>query len=192
MRTIEAFIAEYGKVEYWWHALDDPILGLCARRPDHTDPRIVFGKIALVNRAYRANVQMGTRNAEWKLAVAYVEGRLDETMSPLRGHPVLSESSLAPLLDAHQHLLDVTRAATGRVAESFCSKYLSFHFPQLAPLFDTLAEATAKQLPLATPPWVRAPNARYRAHCARVLQLVAPQTPGREPAAPPKKEQKNQ
>jgi hypothetical protein len=173
MKTVSELIAKYRQVEYWWHALDEPILELCSRYPEHTDPRIVFGKVALINRVYRANVQMGTRNAEWKVAVAFVEARLNPTMDTLRKHTDLAESSLPALLDAHQQLVEITLRATGRVTESFCSKYLSFHFPQLAPLFDTLAEKTAKRLPLTFPPSTRALNARYRDHCARILKLVA-------------------
>ncbi|MCE9637138.1 MAG: hypothetical protein K8T90_15645 [Planctomycetes bacterium] len=172
MKTIAEFIEAYRRVEYWWHALDEPILELCSRHPEHTDPRIVFGKIALVNRAYRANVQMGTRNAEWKLAEAFVVAGVDAALDPLRAHDRLTAEARPDLFTAHARLVAVARDATGRVTESFCSKYLSFHFPQTAPLFDGIAEQTAKRLPLADPGPITAPNARYRAHCHRVLELI--------------------
>lgn len=171
--TIDEFVVAYRGVEYWWHALDEPILGLCSRHSDHIDARIVFGKVALINRAYRANVQMGVSNAEWTLAEALVAARFDETLSPLKTLDRLDAAALPVLLDAHERLVSVAKQATRRVTESFCSKYLSFHFPRLAPLFDSRAEKTAKSLPLPRQAWSNAGNPRYRAHCGRVLDLIS-------------------
>ena len=172
MRTIDEFVAAYTEVKYWWHALDEPILALCSRHPGHTDAKIVFGKVALINRAYRANVQMGVSNAEWTLAEALVAVHVDESMSTLASLDRLDAEALPIVLDAHERLVAIAKDATRRVTESFCSKYLSFHFPRLAPMFDSRAEATAKRLPLSRQTWSRTRNPRYRAHCGRVLELI--------------------
>lgn len=175
MNCVDDFVSGYASAGLWWEALDRPILRACKEYPTHSDAREVFGKVALVNRAYRANLQMGVKDAEWKLAELLVNDNADKVISPLSCVSAFSRDTLETILAVHDDLVRLTYRVTNRVENSFCAKYLSFHFPEVVPLFDGYAYACSWRLMKERLPrglyrdrW----NVDYGYHCEAVLALV--------------------
>ena len=175
VNTIDDFKSTYREVTYWWEPLDRPILRACREMPDHTAVEDVFAKIALVNRTYRANLQMGTKRAEWKAAERFVQSGVDNRIAALRTAAPFSSTTLSLVLEAHENLVDILKPLTGRVENSFVAKYLSFHFPSVVPIFDRNAYATSWRLVGARIAGIPHPNwynTKYQYHCAALLILI--------------------
>ena len=144
MKTLADFLSAYKQVHadgYDFKIMDDTLFDLCRRFPGHTKglERQIVAKVGLVNRAYRANLQMGTEYAEWKLAQRLTTSDIDEHLSKLRSLSSFDEAAAPVVLQAHHSLVAVCKEVTGRWALSFASKYLSFHVPRVVPIFDSLS-----------------------------------------------------
>lgn len=174
--TLDEFVERYRAVDYWWEHLDRPILRACQEMPAHRNQREVFGKIALINRAYRANLQMGARDAEWNLARAMVEAKFDEFVRPIADSRCFDRGSLMTIMAAHEKFVRLAYGVTKRVENSFCAKYLSFHFPKVTPLFDSNAYGASWKLAkavLAVGLYQGNWNIHYGYHCEAVLHLLS-------------------
>lgn len=177
MSELEAFVTAYRTVEqagYSWEEMDRVILALCEKTPGHRSQREVMARVALVNRAYRAHLQMGDKDAEWTLAGRLVESEIDEQIEELRGIPTFNATTAPLVVAAHGALVALCKEATGRWALSFASKYLSFHAPMVVPLFDQKAHVEGKKLVqgLVNAPISGCAAMDYRWHAARVLYLA--------------------
>ena len=177
MNNPDKFLNAYKKVlsdRYNWEVLDETLFNLCKQHPDHTKPRVVLAKVALVNRAYRANLQMGASEAEWELAQRPVTSDIDGHLSELRSLSSFDEAAVPVVFRAHHHLVAVCKEATGRWALSFASKYLSFHAPHVVPIYDSYSYAEgwkyARDEVTSPLPGVAAED--YRWHTASVLALA--------------------
>jgi hypothetical protein len=180
------FLKEYQKHEcgiggedpqyYWWIPLDRPILTACRDHPAHSDHDYceVSAKVALVNRMYSAQLGRwksgGQYEAEDRVAQALCKSDIDEFIRPLRRHKRLTETVLPKLLKCHDRLVSIVRQGARNDALSFCSKYLSFHVPRVAPIIDSRAFRTARQI-LQDISSFRG-YGRYEQHCRRVLALI--------------------
>ena len=177
MKTLADFLSEYERVQtngYNWEVLDKTLFELCKQIPDHTDAKQIVAKVGLVNRAYRANLQMGTEDAEWKLAQHLKNSDIDEHLTKLRSLASFDESTAPVVLQAHHRLVKLCKEVTGRWALSFASKYLSFHVPRVVPIFDSYSYAEGWKYArgsVASPlPGKAAED--YRWHTASVLFLA--------------------
>lgn len=177
MKSIDDFIKAYEAAQYWWEPLDRPILAAFSAYPGHDDVGEVFAKIALVNRVYRANLQMGGKDSEWKVAERMVEQRekLNTMFVRLRSCERFCRDTLPCIMDAHEQLLPLAGSVTGRVENSFCSKYLSFHLPDSIPIFDRWAYRSSwklmkKRLPRGM--YSGKSNIDYGYHCEAVICLI--------------------
>ena len=177
MKTLADFLSEYERVQtngYNWEVLDKTLFELCKQIPDHTDAKQIVAKVGLVNRAYRANLQMGTQDAEWKLAQHLKNSDIDEHLTKLRSLASFDESTAPVVLQAHHRLVELCKEVTGRWALSFASKYLSFHVPRVVPIFDSYSYAEGWKYArgsVASPlPGKAAED--YRWHTASVLFLA--------------------
>jgi hypothetical protein len=144
--------------------------------PLHTVPDEVYAKIRLINRAYLANLHLGTKGAEWKVSERFVAGDADAVITPLRSLSEFSAESLPALLNAHERLLKMARQVTGKVHNSFISKYLHFHCSEVVPIFDNYAyDAIWK---LAHPPkseyarYGGRVNQEYGYYCGAMLKVT--------------------
>lgn len=177
MSDLQKFLDAYRKVVqdgYNWQVLDLVLLEMCGRTPRHTCPREVLAKVALVNRAYRANLQMGAEEAEWLLATRLVDSELDEHLNKLRSLTSFDAATAPVVLEAHRALVALCKEATGRWALSFASKYLSFHAPRVVPLFDQYAYKEGWKLVrgIVNEPLPGTGAEDYRWHAATVLYLA--------------------
>jgi hypothetical protein len=175
VRNTKGFINAYTKAEYWWEPLDRPILTACRMMPNHVANEEVFAKIALVNRVYRANLHLGTTNAEWKLAELLVRMKFDNTIAQLRKLKSFSNKTKASVIAAHEDFVKIAYKVTKRVENSFCAKYLSSHFPAVLPIFDSKSYATSWKLKggsLGKDLYDNNRNCDYGYHCEAILLLI--------------------
>jgi hypothetical protein len=157
--------------DHWWRVpFDRAITCACRTSPEHTDVCEVFTKVALINRMYGAHLGGDARDPEWNVAKEFVEGDADAVLALLRELPAFSAETLPIVVASQAGLVTLARRATGRNEESFCSKYASFHFPEVAPILDRYAEDFARRL---TDGLCAADGqGRYEQHCRRVLYLA--------------------
>src|SRR4051812_22847470 len=116
---IDTFFDAYNKVDYWWRALDSAIFSAVAREPRHTDVEEVYGKVALINRAYRTNLAMAGDDPEWRLAERMVGTEVDKTfMGEIGRLNRFDRNKLPIILQAHEHFVGLTRDVTNRIENS--------------------------------------------------------------------------
>ncbi len=189
LNHIKDFIQAYRNVDrnvddyYYFRNLDQAILYACKTNPDHNDKNAVFSKIALVNRTYRANLgrYLGRagKDSEWRLAERFVKEQIDNELLPLKHIRRFNRNSIDKIVQSHDKLIKVTYSITKQTNNSFCSKYLHFHFSKIVPIFDSysytcswnLAGREVKATRKATrfdDGW----NYEYGYHCEAVLFLV--------------------
>jgi len=191
-KAIEKFCADYKRLEakrdpYSWAALDRALGGVCADMPCHISVDEVFAKVAIINRTYRANLQLAAPEAEWKVAKQLVMARADRILDPLRRFSEFSCEALTTVLGSHEQLVKIAHKVTKRSQNSFISKYLHFHFPDVVPIFDSYSyDKTWTLAPLTEAEWAqydRRLNRHYCFHCGSLLQIID-ELQGRGVAAP--------
>ena len=148
----------------------------CQKNRDHGDPAQVYMKVRLINRAYSANLEQNRKVQwpEWEVAKALAKSAAP-IMHGVSGLRKLERPTLWPVVNAHYELMKIARRATRTWTVSFCSKYLSFHFPQTAPIYDAKSVQSAKALLPSLEAEVIDPKVReydYGKHCSRVLALL--------------------
>jgi hypothetical protein len=175
-KEVDTDWAKHAGKHWWMVALNLALEKLCRENPSHIAVAEVYAKVRLINRAYSANLE---RNKsvdwpEWKVAEAFARGA-DNVIALLRSLRRLDLATLPHLVVAHTALVALAKKATKTWTLSFCSKYLSFHFPHVAPIYDSLASHWAKRLvprpDVSGWDW-RVLNYDYGQHCLRVFRLL--------------------
>ena len=179
LRQIKDFIQADKNVDYYFRSLDEAILYACRKNPYHNNEEEVFAKIALVNRVYGANLYRylgrAGKEAEWRLAERFVQEKLDNKLLPLKDIRRFNRNSIDTIVQTHEKLVKVTYSITKKVQNSFCSKYLSFHFPKIIPIFDSYSYAASWNLvrkQVKATRFDESWNYDYGYHCEAVLLLV--------------------
>ena len=118
---------------------------------------------------------MGVRNAEWKLAELMVNKEVDKFIRDIGRLDRFCRSALNEVLALHEQLVCLAQEVTGRVENSFCAKYLSFHYPKIIPIFDNYAygkswELAGRDLPKGL--YIANKNVDYCYHCEAVIRLM--------------------
>lgn len=178
MLTLNNLAKRYSKVlSPERYVLDRPIFSLFDSDPLHEDVDVVYAKVALVNRVYRANLNLSGANAEWRVAEKLVKAKkaADSAVFAVREAGRFSRENENVIATAHEQLLDLVSRVTKRDEQSFCSKYLSFHAPTAVPILDQFAYANAWRLVGARFPrglHLSARNRDFRCHASCVLELI--------------------
>jgi hypothetical protein len=175
MNTLDDFVEAYQSTDYSWEAMDQVIICMCDENPGHTEVSEVYAKVAIINRAYRANMQMGAKNAEWNVAKLLVDQEADKFIAPLRALPRFDRETISEIVFAHESLVQLVDTVTDRIANSFASKYLSFHALDVVPLFDSNSYKVVQQLVgdrVRRELYRGNANWKYGYHCEAVLLLV--------------------
>lgn len=173
--ALHRFVESYREADAYWTELDRPIIQYCHDNPDHAEKEKVYAKVALVNRVYRANIQMSLPGTEMLLAKELVAKEADSHLRPAKDVTTFNRETFPSILEAHGWLVWFTQQVTNKAHLSFAAKYLSFHNPAAVPILDRKAEAVAKSLvghlvPRGLHPGF--PNTRYAVFCEHVLALV--------------------
>jgi hypothetical protein len=174
---IDKFIRRYKGQgnDYSYKYLDEGIFWLCKKYSNHNNTEQVYAKVTMINQVYRANLQMSKSGAEWKLAEYLVKKNFDNIIAPLKSIKNFDEKTIDTIIRIHGMFVRLTRRALKKYANSFCSKYLSFHFPKIIPIFDKRAYTTAWKLvgsELEDISFERLINADYAYYCASILKLM--------------------
>lgn len=174
-RKIQTGIREKDPTYYWWIPLDRPIISACRNNPGHSDPCEVAAKVALVNRMYSAQLgkgKMGKFVAEDKVTESLVVSNrvIDDFMRKLSKFTTLNRDNLPTVVECHNKLVEIIRKRLKLKTFSFSSKYLSFHFPRVVPIFDSKATTCARKI-------LKADSAfrgyePYEKHCRQILRLM--------------------
>jgi hypothetical protein len=160
---------------YSWITFDRPIRTAFKEHPGHSDWSEVYAKVALVNRAYNAQLgrgKMDRYDAEDAVTKALCESASDidgSIMKLLRNLDTLNEAVLPKVLECHDRIVTIVRRGSRKYELSFSSKYLSFHFPEIVPILDSRAEWTAANIKGMSS--FRGCG-RYEKHCRRILSLM--------------------
>jgi len=115
------------------------------------------------------------KDAEWRLAKTFVRANIDNELLLLKHIRRFNRNSIDTIVQTHETLIQIVYTITRRTQNSFCSKYLSFHFPKIVPIFDSYSYTTSWNL---TGRQVKATrfdenrNYDYGYHCEAVLLLV--------------------
>jgi hypothetical protein len=172
---MSSFVAKYGAANYSWAPLDRILLKACADQPLHQDISEVFAKVTLINRAYRANLQMAGTNVEEKLAKLLVEEEFDKVISSIAAMGKFRSEIVDEVVAVHEKFVLLTYRLTKQIENSFCAKYLGFHFPRTIPIFDNYAYTEARRLvadSVQKGPYAANKNAHYGYYCMAVVQLM--------------------
>lgn len=185
LKQIKDFIQAYRNVDrnvddyYYFKHLDQAIFYACRKNPDHNDKNEVFAKIALVNRTYRANLDRylgrARKDSEWGLAERFVHEKIDNKLLPLKDIRRFNRNSIDTIVQTHEKLIKVTYSITKKTQNSFCSKYLSFHFPKIVPIFDSYSYTASWNLvgrQVKATRFDENRNYDYGYHCEAILLLV--------------------
>jgi hypothetical protein len=167
--------------QHWWiKPLNDALENLCRDNHAHKEASQVYAKVRVINRAYLAGLHRN-KTVEWpemEVAKAFAKAA-DPIIRPLQSLRKLDRRTIPQVVRGHTDLMNLVEDATKTWQVSFCSKYLSFHLPNTAPIYDSLSVSSAKEvvgsaLPSVGEPWCD-PTIRehyYGMHCLRVLWLV--------------------
>lgn len=185
LKKVKDFIQAYKNVcnhredYYYYEPLDQAIFNACRKMQRHTNKNEVFAKIALVNRTYGANfgryLGRAGKYPEWRLAEKFVRGKIDDLLLPLKSIGHFNRNSIDTIVRTHEKLVTVTYSITKRTENSFCSKYLSFHFPKIIPIFDFYSSDASWNLAGKEVKAARFDenwNCDYGYHCEAVLLLI--------------------
>ena len=178
MKTVQWFINEYRNAHntYSWPLLDEAIFSTVRKYPLHDDVSSAYAKVVLINRVYRANIQMCRKGAEDLLALGLVK-EADSLINPLSTLRVFNKESSDIVVDVHNNFVKLIQRSvrTNWICNSFASKYLNFHYPQIVPIFDSNAYSTAWELVGDRLPrglYMDRANRDFCIFCAYVLELA--------------------
>jgi hypothetical protein len=150
-----------------WDIANEELYELCRRYSRHKRKSAVAAKIWLIGRSYSVAIERGVAGKgkadefiTKRVVPRICSGPVDRWLAKLPKEPVDLSNSLQLVIRTfkllEKHLSKICR---GRRRESFTSKYLHFHRPDLFPIFDSRARFAIAQI---------TPDARF---CARELEL---------------------
>ena len=151
-----------------WDIGNGRLYTLCRRYADHTKKKAIAAKVWLIGRAYSVAIERGVAGKGkadefiTKTVVPKIRrSPLDRWLDELPRRPARLRNNLQSVAKTHKQLEQRLAEICGRRRESFTSKYLHFHRPDLFPISDSRAKSAIAQI---------TPDARF---CARDLQLRA-------------------
>jgi hypothetical protein len=198
--TINQFVQRYQDIDgsqetddpgYRDHVVwDGPILDICRESPFHTSLAEVRRKVGYINRLYQC-ILGGVRDlysrelaeVEYRVAKAFINQDVDAIMAGLGKLTEFTNDTLVNIVSCHSRLVAIVASAINKNQPVFCSKYASFHFPEIVPILDSKSEGAAKRLVdelvetstyVGEGDWQQDEDAlkRYENHCANLLMLI--------------------
>ena len=148
------FIVQYYRSELLsstrWELANNVLYELCDKYPDHKDADEIVAKLWLIGRSYAAAIER-RKNAIENGGDFYYEtvapaiiskgAALDSKIRMLK-----SSERLEDLFDTHAFLIEIFRTVTDMDKRSLASKYLHFHCPNTAYIYDSIASTALRKL----------------------------------------------
>ncbi len=126
---------------------DDFLYSLCENCRDHRNLGETYTKVQLIGLAYRADP--GRHGKPIKDVAEFLtlkHSEVDRIFNRLRkvseSNSSLNALVLQKVVEEHGSLLELLckKFTKGRIPRSFLSKYMHFHFPNIVPIFDSIAD----------------------------------------------------
>jgi hypothetical protein len=135
-----------------WNLANKVLYDLCLTNFTHDTNEKILAKTLLIGRAYAAAIERRKNKSEINdnfyldiVAPAFYESKIDDYITDLNQHKIISIESMSKIIDAHNYLTQLLFKITDLEKRSFSSKYLHFHLPELFFIYDTRA-VTAMRL----------------------------------------------
>lgn len=166
---------------------NDVLYKMCEAYPHHDDIDVIASKIWLIGRSYAATIERGRKNTSniqnddfyyQKVAPAFLESKvLDRKLDELKAKAGDYIDHLEEVLSLHKTILDICKSIDGLqevTKRSFASKYLHFHCPQKALIYDSRAAESIRKIEKRIVPkdWTTKYDAEYADFCARVKNIA--------------------
>ena len=120
------------------------LYNLCKKHFAHLRDDAIIAKTLLIGRSYAAAIDRRKNKNEIndhfylkKVVPVFKKSQLDSHLADLSKFRSISSESILPALRLHGYLTARIRTITKDDKESFASKYLHFHLPNLFFLYDT-------------------------------------------------------
>jgi hypothetical protein len=134
-----------------WNLANKVLYNLCLTNFTHDTNEKILAKTLLIGRAYAAAIERRKNKNEINdnfyldiVAPTFYESRIDDYLTDLTNHQVISNKSMPKIIDAHNYLTQLLFKITNLEKRSFSSKYLHFHLPELFFIYDTRAVAAMR------------------------------------------------
>lgn len=137
-----------------WDLGNQSLYDLCRKHPDHRRDDEVLAKVWLIGRSYAASIER-RRNARDTLgddfyrdvvAPTIRRSGIDRWFASLRGLRTPTALGVVPV---HARLTALFEQISGLEKRSLASKYLHFHFPRVAYLYDERANRAIRHVTTA-------------------------------------------
>jgi len=153
-------LVQEAKKQNAWSFGNQVLYDLCKRHGTHRDVGVVVAKIWLIGRAYAAAIERRrNKRAEEDndtfymdvLAPRIIESRIDDWLADARQAKPHSKNGIATLVRVHRLTTDLFSDISGLQKRSLASKYLHFHIPGLAYIYDSRAANAMRRLSVRLP-----------------------------------------
>jgi hypothetical protein len=134
-----------------WDLGNQALYDLCRKHPDHRSVDAIIAKVWLIGRTYAASIERRRQHTSAEGDDFYVDvvgpaiksSGIDRWLAPLWA---LRRPDPAAVIPVHKRLTDLFEEISGLEKRSLASKYLHFHVPQAAYIYDARAVAAIRQV----------------------------------------------
>ena len=152
-QTITAAFARRAIADSAWDLGNQALYDLCRKHPGHRHENEVLAKVWLIGRSYAASIErrrdgrdtMGDDFYRGVVAPQIRRSGIDRWFQALSGLRIPSADDVVP---AHARVTRLFTEISGLEKRSLASKYLHFHFPRAAYIYD---ERATRAIRLVTP-----------------------------------------
>lgn len=131
-----------------WDFGNQVLYDLCNKNFNHKEIDIILAKIWLIGRSYAAAIERRKNKKEDEnnddfyinnVAPNFKKSKLDNYLQLLKTKRSIKPENIEKILTAHYYLMQKVKQITELEKNSFCSKYLHFHLPNLFFIYDSRA-----------------------------------------------------
>lgn len=134
-----------------WDVGNRALYELCERHPFHQDAANVIAKVWLIGRSYAASIERRREHLDVDNDDFYVKhvapticrSRIDDWLVSLR---VLPGPDAAAVIPVHRRITLLFESISGLEKRSLASKYLHFHCPHAAYIYDARAAVAIRRV----------------------------------------------
>ncbi|HQH53503.1 MAG TPA: hypothetical protein PKY01_13835 [Candidatus Hydrogenedentes bacterium] len=160
MKKLSRRLIHEAKKKNAWFYGNQVLYDLCKRHGEHRDIGVVVARIWLIGRAYTAAIERRkNKGAEEDNDTVYIdvmapriiESPIDDWLAEARQATPNSKTGIATLVRVHRLTTDLFSDISGLQKRSLASKYIRFHIPKLAYIYDSPAASAMRLLSVRLP-----------------------------------------
>jgi hypothetical protein len=189
LRHVTAAAVERATRRAPWALGDDWLYERCRAQPRHTDPEVVWAKVAHIGRVYAAAIERRRIHRHLSNDAFYathvvpkmMESDIDACIARAKRQRPGTLAAQRVAVEVHGEVMRLFKKISGLDKRSLASKYLHFHVPALFYIYDSRAAAAMREIGVDAPP-VKARRAdlayaKFFAQCAALVACEAQLTP---------------